>query len=91
MEGHKGSPLKQELWKGAQDSLSPGGRGVGGEGKISSSSSGPTAVGKRRRPSRSPSAWMARSSPPTTRLFYQGMDIGTAKPSPAERRRVPTT
>ncbi len=30
-----------------------------------------------------------RSFPPTSRLFYRGMDIGTAKPTPQEQRRVP--
>ena len=50
---------------------------------------GPTAVGKTALSIRLAEALNGEVVSADSRLFYRGMDIGTAKPSPAERARVP--
>ncbi|NMB68513.1 MAG: tRNA (adenosine(37)-N6)-dimethylallyltransferase MiaA [Chloroflexi bacterium] len=50
---------------------------------------GPTAVGKTDAALRLAEALNAEIVSADSRLFYRGMDIGTAKPSLAERQRVP--
>ena len=50
---------------------------------------GPTAVGKTELALRWAEAFGAEIVSCDSLLFYRGMDIGTAKPTPAERRRVP--
>ena len=50
---------------------------------------GPTAVGKTEIAIRVAEAVGGEIVSADSRLFYRGMDIGTAKPTPAERSRVP--
>jgi len=50
---------------------------------------GPTAVGKTDAALRLAETLNAEIVSADSRLFYRGMDIGTAKPSSAERQRVP--
>ena len=50
---------------------------------------GPTAVGKTALSLRLAESLGGEIVSGDSRLFYRGMDIGTAKPSPAERARVP--
>jgi tRNA dimethylallyltransferase len=50
---------------------------------------GPTAVGKTEAALRLAERLGAEIVSADSRLLYRGMDIGTAKPSPEERRRVP--
>lgn len=50
---------------------------------------GPTAVGKTEWALRWAEAYDAEIVSCDSLLFYRGMDIGTAKPTPAERARVP--
>ena len=50
---------------------------------------GPTAVGKTEISISLAERLKGEIVSADSRLFYRGMDIGTAKPSPAERRRVP--
>ncbi len=50
---------------------------------------GPTAVGKTEIAIQLAERINAEIVSADSRLFYRGMDIGTAKPSPAERARVP--
>jgi tRNA dimethylallyltransferase len=50
---------------------------------------GPTAVGKTEIAIRLAEQLKGEVISADSRLFYRGMDIGTAKPSPEERRRVP--
>jgi tRNA dimethylallyltransferase len=50
---------------------------------------GPTAVGKTRLALALAEAFNGEIVNADSRLFYRGMDIGTAKPSPEERTRVP--
>ena len=50
---------------------------------------GPTAVGKTELSLRLAERLGGEIVSADSRLFYRGMDIGTAKPSPAERARVP--
>lgn len=50
---------------------------------------GPTAVGKTGLAIQLASRLEGEIVSADSRLFYRGMDIGTAKPTPAERRRVP--
>jgi tRNA dimethylallyltransferase len=50
---------------------------------------GPTAVGKTEAAIQLAERLDGEIISADSRLFYRGMDIGTAKPSPAERRRVP--
>src|SRR5512135_1720096 len=50
---------------------------------------GPTAVGKTEIAIRLAELLNGEIVSADSRLFYRGMDIGTAKPSPAERERVP--
>lgn len=50
---------------------------------------GPTAVGKTETAIAIAERWQGEIVSADSRLFYRGMDIGTAKPSSAERARVP--
>ena len=50
---------------------------------------GATATGKTALSWSWPGTWGRRSSPPTSRMVYRWMDVGTAKPGPEERARVP--
>lgn len=50
---------------------------------------GPTAVGKTETAIAIAERWHGEIVSADSRLFYRGMDIGTAKPSSAERARVP--
>jgi len=50
---------------------------------------GPTAVGKTELAIRLAESLNGEIVSADSRLFYRGMDIGTAKPTPAERARVP--
>jgi len=50
---------------------------------------GPTAVGKTALSLRLAQAWSGEIISADSRLFYRGMDIGTAKPDMAERTAVP--
>jgi tRNA dimethylallyltransferase len=50
---------------------------------------GPTAVGKTEVSLQLAGRFNGEIISADSRLFYRGMDIGTAKPSPEERRRVP--
>jgi tRNA dimethylallyltransferase len=50
---------------------------------------GPTAVGKSEAAIRLAERVCGEIVSADSRLFYRGMDIGTAKPTPAERERVP--
>lgn len=50
---------------------------------------GPTAVGKTEVSIKLAEMMDGEIVSADSRLFYRGMDIGTAKPSPAERKRVP--
>jgi tRNA dimethylallyltransferase len=50
---------------------------------------GPTAVGKTEVALQLADRLEGEIVSADSRLFYRGMDIGTAKPSPAERKRVP--
>ncbi len=50
---------------------------------------GPTAVGKTEISIQIAERWNGEIVSADSRLFYRGMDIGTAKPSPEERARVP--
>jgi tRNA dimethylallyltransferase len=50
---------------------------------------GPTAVGKTELSLQLAEAFDGEIVSADSRLFYRGMDIGTAKPSPEERARVP--
>jgi tRNA dimethylallyltransferase len=50
---------------------------------------GPTAVGKTALALRLAEAFDGEIVSADSRLFYRGMDIGTAKPTPEERTRVP--
>jgi len=50
---------------------------------------GPTGVGKTRVALEAAEAMRGEIVSADSRLLYRGMDIGTAKPSPDERRRVP--
>jgi tRNA dimethylallyltransferase len=50
---------------------------------------GPTAVGKTELAIQLAEALNGEIVSADSRLFYRGMDIGTAKPSPAELARVP--
>src|SRR5512142_1307690 len=50
---------------------------------------GPTAVGKTEIALRLAERLGGEIVSADSRLFYRGMDIGTAKPSPAEQARVP--
>ncbi len=50
---------------------------------------GPTAVGKTELSLRVAARWHGEIISADSRLFYRGMDIGTAKPTAAERARVP--
>ncbi len=50
---------------------------------------GPTAVGKTRLSLHLAQRFPGEIVSADSRLFYRGMDIGTAKPTPAERRLVP--
>lgn len=50
---------------------------------------GPTAVGKTELALRLAERLQAEIVSADSRLFYRGLDIGTAKPTPAELRRVP--
>lgn len=50
---------------------------------------GPTAVGKTEAAIRLAERLQGEIISADSRLFYRGMDIGTAKPTPAERQRVP--
>src|SRR4051794_41738456 len=50
---------------------------------------GPTAVGKSAFALRLAERFDAEIVSADSRLVYRGLDIGTAKPSPAERARVP--
>lgn len=50
---------------------------------------GPTAVGKTELSIQLAERWNGEIISADSRLFYRGMDIGTAKPTPEERSRVP--
>lgn len=50
---------------------------------------GPTGVGKSDRAVALAQVWIGEIVSADSRALYRGMDIGTAKPSPADRRRVP--
>ena len=50
---------------------------------------GPTAVGKTEIAIQLAERLGGEIVSADSRLFYRGMDIGTAKPTPAERKRVP--
>ncbi|MEA2007592.1 MAG: tRNA (adenosine(37)-N6)-dimethylallyltransferase MiaA [Chloroflexota bacterium] len=50
---------------------------------------GPTAVGKTELSIQLAERWGGEIVSADSRLFYKGMDIGTAKPTPTERARVP--
>src|SRR5512145_1694694 len=50
---------------------------------------GPTAVGKTELAIQLAESLNGEIVSADSRLFYRGMDIGTAKPTPAERSRVP--
>ncbi len=50
---------------------------------------GPTAVGKTETSLKLAERWNGEIVSADSRLFYRGMDIGTAKPSLKEQRRVP--
>ena len=50
---------------------------------------GPTAVGKTELSIRLAEELDGEIVSADSRLFYRGMDIGTAKPSPQDRARVP--
>lgn len=50
---------------------------------------GPTAVGKTECSLQLAERFQGEIVSADSRLFYRGMDIGTAKPSPEERKRVP--
>ncbi len=50
---------------------------------------GPTAVGKTELAIQLAARLQGEIVSADSRLFYRGMDVGTAKPTPADRRRVP--
>src|SRR6185503_8334226 len=50
---------------------------------------GPTAVGKTELAIQLAERWNGEIVSADSRLFYRGMDIGTAKPTPEEQARVP--